>query len=339
MSTNSLRELYVEVTNYCLQSCVHCSSCAGPHVSETIPLEDLKRLIDEGIASGLECFTISGGEPLLYPQLSELMSHIKMNNLKLNLYTCGVMKSSDGMLTYINGETMDVLLKNRPDKIIFSLQGGSKEIHERITGISGSFELTIESIRSVINRGFDVELHFVPMSINLHDLGNVIAIASSMGISRVSILRLVPQGRVIDDIIISPSDGVKLKEEIDNLRQEYPEVSIRLGAPFSCVNLAGNTCSAAKNKLLISATGEIFPCEAFKSLRGTRPKFYSAPIADLWQNDTLLNQIRALEDSGISKCDSCNYYSLCNGGCPGQRMLANGDISIGPDPWCKFVTV
>lgn len=336
MRIDNLRELYVEVTNYCLQSCVHCSSCAGPQASEFIPLYNLKKLINEGINLGLECFTISGGEPLLYPKLDELMDYIKLKDLGLNLYTCGVIKSSDGNLGSISEEIVNVLTKNHPDKIIFSLQGGRKETHERVSGIPGSFELTLQSIRRVISGGFNVELHFVPMTINIHDIGNVIGMANSLGISRVSILRLVPQGRVIDNLVVPVNKSDNLYYEIEELRQKYPHISIRLGAPFSCVSMSGNICSAAKNKLLISATGEFYPCEAFKSLKGTRPTLYDTNLAEIWENDVLLNKIRSLAVEGVAKCSSCSYYSLCNGGCPGQRMLANGDISIGPDPWCKL---
>ena len=111
-------------------------------------------------------------------------------------------------------------------------------------------------------------------------------------------------------------------------------MDIRLGGPFNCVTMSGNGCSAARNKLLISATGEVFPCEAFKSLKGARPDIYNYRISDIWNNDPLLNNIRNLDTTGVINCKSCMYYPACGGGCPGERMLINGDITIGPDPWC-----
>lgn len=331
-----LSELFVEVTNYCLQSCVHCSSCAGPTVCEYIPLPSIQRLIDETIPLGLESFTISGGEPLLYPWLADLMDYVHSKNVKLSLYTCGVMKDGNGYLSAISDDMIDVIVKRCPEKMIFSVQGGSSQIHEQVSGIAGSFALTLQSIEKAVKRGLEVELHFVPMTINALDIEKVVAIADYFAIKKVSILRLVPQGRVQDEIVLPPAAGLALKERVEELRQKYPQITLRLGAPFSCVNLTGNNCSAAQNKLLISATGEIYPCEAFKSLKGTRPKIYDHSIQEIWNHDALLQKIRLIPDMGVTNCTSCQMYSLCTGGCPGQRMLANGDILLGPDPWCKI---
>ena len=115
-------------------------------------------------------------------------------------------------------------------------------------------------------------------------------------------------------------------------------MAIRMGAPFTCVNLNYSSCSAAKDKLLISATGEIYPCEAFKSLRGTRPTIYTSNLQEVWKNDPLLYALRTLDNEGVQFCYTCALFDKCNGGCPGQRMLANGNMKIGPDPLCTIMS-
>lgn len=330
-----LQELFVEVTNRCLLSCVHCSSCASPGAEQFIPLKKITSMIKETKGLGLKQFTISGGEPLLYPDLFLLLAFIKKQNLSCCLYTCGIMEN-DGRLDFIDDGISKALFDLKIDKIIFSLQGGSEQVHDQITGIPESFNLTLKSIDKVISKGLQVELHFVPMKLNIEDIESVVKTAQEIGVNRVSLLRLVPQGRCENkkDLLLSPSEGLKIAQSVKYLEVKYPKVSIRMGAPFDCITFAQIGCSAAKNKLLISASGEVFPCEAFKFLKGTRPSIYQSTIKEIWYNDSLLYKLRSL--NMIENCSVCEHYSICGGGCPGERMLFNGSVSTGPEPWCLY---
>lgn len=335
-----LKELFVEVTNQCHLSCIHCSSCASVNASESIPFDKLNLLIEQGLELGLERFTISGGEPLLYPHFFDLVCLLRRRGIEFCVYTCGVLKDSNNILRPISYDEISKIVDAKPSKMIFSLQGGTSSVHEYVNGVPGSYEVTIDSISRAVAAGLPVELHFVPMQVNGKDIELVVQTADKLGVSRVSLLRLVLQGRCTSELLLPASYGKMIAEEVEELRLRYPAVDIRLGAPFNCITMSGTLCSAAKNKLLISASGEVFPCEAFKFLRGTRPTIYNLQLRNIWLNDKLLNQLRALSDDGqVNNCIGCNNFTACGGGCPGERMLAYGDICMGPDPWCVKTTL
>lgn len=334
MGEYSIKELFVEVTNYCLQGCIHCSSCAGPLNFQSIPIERLRSLIEEAIPMGLESFTISGGEPLLYPDLLPLISFINQKKLSFNLYTCGIGESIDKKIVPLSNELLDQLVSHNIKKLTFSLQGASPKIHERVSGLMGSYETTLESIRRAIYKKILVELHFVPMTVNWEEIESVVKIATELGITQVSLLRLVQQGRCDDSLMLSEARKAEFGPFVEELRVKYPTVNIRLGAPFNCVTLASKDCNAARDKLLISANGEVFPCEAFKFKKGTRPTIYNKTIRDIWENDKLLNDIRSTDQTGIEYCNDCYLYSACKAGCAGQRERSTGNLFIGPDPDC-----
>lgn len=329
-----LEELFVEVTNRCLMGCVHCSSCAGPDTKEYIPIGEIKRLIENAMPLGLKSFTISGGEPFLYPHLEELASHIVKRGLALNIYSCGIIKDEQTN-TYLSLSLKELgpIAKLNPHKLIFSLHGG-RGSHESITGIHGSFNITVNSIKAAMSLGIEVEIHFVPMTLNSHALHDVIKLASDIGVKRVSLLRLVNHGRCLDHLVLSPEQEDSLYEDAQKFRMQYPVVDVRMGSPYNCITMSGKPCSAGKNKLLISGTGEVFPCEAFKSLKGQRPTIYELPLEELWFNDSLLNQVRDLNLYGAPSCQSCYHYRQCGGGCHGERMIANERIDVGVDPLC-----
>ncbi|MDD4239540.1 MAG: radical SAM protein [Desulfotomaculaceae bacterium] len=335
-----LKELFVEVTNSCLLYCRHCSSEASAANKEYIPARQLYRLIDEGIHLGLEKLTISGGEPVQYHELFQVLEYAAAKGIELAVYSCGVVEDDDGNLAPLSEQLVKHLIAAGTAKVIFSIHGGSAGTHDYITRVAGSFALTLESIKRVLSAGLPVELHFVPMNVNVNEIPEVMALASSLGIGQVSLLRLVQQGRCrenAEDLMLSGKKAVVVVKQVKQLKNWYRDINIRLGAPFNCVKDGDITpCSASQNKLLISATGEVFPCEAFKFLKGKRNKIYDWPLEELWFNDDLLNKLRSLHLQDIVMCSECAEIEKCRGGCPGERMLFNRDVSTGPEPWCRL---
>ena len=125
-----------------------------------------------------------------------------------------------------------------------------------------------------------------------------------------------------------------LQEMYNAYKDGYKNVKVRFGTPFNCITYHGGRCTAGLNKLLINAYGEILPCEAFKYLHGQRPTIYQHDIAEVWQNDPLLDELRDIDLNTVSTCCHCSHKEGCRGGCPGQRRHLNGDFRKGPDPSC-----
>ena len=333
MKTFLIRDLFVEITNFCGQGCAHCSSCAGMQAADTISYKNLRSLVKQAMPLGLKTFTLSGGEPLLHPDVIPFLRFLQQNHVYSNIYTCGVYISRVKKMEPIPDDLLQVMTSSSVQRVIFSLQGGSSRVHEKISGLRGSFDITKKSIKKVCAKGIPVELHFVPMRWNINELHKIVQFASIHGIKRVSLLRLVPQGRCSENLMLSYEQKRLLYETVLALRVQYPHLEIRMGAPFNCISLAGAACTAAQDKLLISAKGEIFPCEAFKFLRGTRPTIYRNTLKEVWENDQLLNNIRNMIGHNDG-CEGCEFCALCRGGCHGQRLQENGSLLSGVDPDC-----
>nr|DAK26539.1 MAG TPA: putative Fe-S oxidoreductase [Caudoviricetes sp.] len=332
MKSFMIRDLFIEITSLCAEKCVHCSSCAGTSITDNIPFSTLCSLVEQALPLGLKNLTLSGGEPLLHSDVIPFLKFLQEKQVSSNIYTCGVYIFKK-KLEPIPDAMIQAFVSSSVKRVIFSLQGGSAHVHENVSGIPGSFEITRKSIDKVCEARIPVELHFVPMRLNVDDLDEVIRYASTKGIKKVSLLRLVPQGRCSEGLLLSYEQKQQLYERVTILRTQYPYIEIRTGTPFNCISLAGIYCTAAQNKLLISARGEIFPCEAFKFLRGTRPTIYKHTLEDVWENDRLLNDIRNMLSQKDS-CTDCEFARLCRGGCHGQRLQANGSLTGGIDPDC-----
>lgn len=331
---NELRELYIEVGSKCYLNCKHCSSESCAISEDTISTHKLCSLLKEGKLLGANSLTISGGEPLLHEGLSEFACFATKIGYSVKMYSCGVLKEG-GKFVSICDEIFNGLKKNGIRTLIFSLHG-KPETHDYITSLKGSYLITLESIKRAIVKGFKVEIHTVPMKVNFTEIPYVFNLAKELGIKQVSLLRLVPQGRLRENpqLIMDKQDYLSFRKIINSIKDD--KVNLRLGSPFSCLFTDRvNSCSAGKNKLLIGPNGDVCPCEAFKTiLKGRSSNIYDTDLGDIWLNDSVLNMIRKLSIDQVSHCNSCEASNNCNGGCIGERIIKYGSPKEGPDPIC-----
>lgn len=330
-----IEELFIEITNHCLQRCIHCSSDADCNQYAEIPFENVQDTVQRLMSMGLRSVVLSGGEPFLHPDLFAIVDFLKSRGLRYSLYTCGVIGGPQGPAS-IPDNVFERIKSNCLDKVIFSLHAGTQATQARIAGIPSSFSLVLDSIRAAKKCDIEVEVHVVPMSINYAELEQVLDVADELGVSKVSFLRFVPQGRGTEQLRLNREQFLGLQQLYRKYQNGYKHVKIRFGTPFNCITYHGGHCTAGINKVLINAYGEILPCEAFKYLHGQRPTIYQRDIGEVWQSDPLLNELRAVHVDSVSTCDVCPYKDGCHGGCPGQRKHLNGDFRKGPDPSCIF---
>lgn len=328
-----LSEIYLELLDKCLLACRHCSTSASRQGEKILGIDTVRKVIAEAKALGAAHLTLSGGEPLLYPGIWDVLAYAQSQGFETTVYTSGIIASRSGPGPIAGGTSRK--LSKYASKVITSLHGPNAATHDYITATPGSFALSLESIRCLAKHNL-VEVHMVPMKTNYRSVGQVFALCARLGVNQVSLLRLVPQGRCLRNpqLLMSPAEYHSFRLLVESL--EGDGLAIRKGAPFRCLFFAAaGSCSAGQDKVLIGPDGTVLPCEAFKFCRqGSNVK--AMTLREIWQHDARLNLVRTARTAPIHHCSSCSHYAQCLGGCPGQRMLANGDMLAGPDPACLY---
>src|SRR5579859_1794017 len=222
----TLKELKIELTQRCPLACVHCSTSSHRRQSSSLPHGTVIRLLQEAAELGVEKVVFTGGEPLVYPNLREVISAATQVGIHPTLYTTGIL---DDLLSPISAEQAAALVRIGIRRFIFSVYSGSAAIHESITRY-GTFAPTLAAIRSAVATDVPVEMHFVAMRRNFRHFPDVVALAEGLGAARVSVLRFVPQGRGLriqasEDL--SSSELTELGEMIERSRYRHPAVKIR----------------------------------------------------------------------------------------------------------------
>ncbi len=238
-------EITFEVTNKCNNKCLHCSTEAGPEGTKELTIKQITDMCDYYRPNWAN---ISGGEALLHPKIFEIIKHIKKRRIRIRLYTCG----------NIETRYIDKALSLGVNKIIFGIESINPQTHDYITGVPGSFNTTMANLKYTILRGHHPQVHLVPMMSNQDELELSIQKLKDLGVERVSLLRLVVQGRAKENKHIIPDN--KILDTVNELKEKYGEF-VRLGSPYDY----SIPCSAGIGKLVVTSDYKVTPCETFKS--------------------------------------------------------------------------
>lgn len=260
-----LNEISIEILQRCPNRCIYCSSHSNPQATHIISFEIIKRVIDDAKVLGCKTVCLSGGEPFLHPQIIEIITYISELRLSCYVYTSGIYVKNNAVYSSLPNEYIEAI-RGMVNKIIFNFEADTPELYDQIMGTDvGGFKLMKQSIRDCVSSGLAVEAHVVPMQINFRHLKSIFDMCYQLGVIKISILRLVLQGRALENL-----PQVKLSSEanrdvfklIKKIQAEF-HGKVRIGLPYSD-NSCKIYCKAATDKINIRYDGNVYPCEVFK---------------------------------------------------------------------------
>lgn len=343
--TGDLEEVKIELTKKCPLSCVHCSSEASSDDPLQLSRESVISLISQSNKMKIKSVAFSGGEPLLWPWISEAVTESHLKGLNSSLYSTGINLNNNG------ANDINSLAERGLGRVIFSLYSPFKESHEAITRQSGSFGKTTTVMRELRENNIPREIHFVPIKLNFTHLAKLIDLAKELNVKKISILRFVPHGRGItlknSNEMLSRKETIELRKLILECKSQN-DVEIRLGSPYNILILNEDIdCIAARKTICIGPNGNIYPCDAFKSIEpseiGIVDKYHNIlehSLKECWEKSAYLNAIRGYLTTPFEQpCSCCEHLTKCKSGCLAQKVIDQESIDDGKivkraDPLC-----
>ena len=309
----SLNEITIEVTQQCPNHCIYCSSLSDMKKTERLNYSTIIQVVDDAVALGAKTVSLSGGEPFLREDIVEIVDYIQCKGLKLRLYSSGIY-SDGGIHTSIPTKLLEAV-KDKIDALIFNYEAIDAELYATIMGTEAvNLAVLDETIHRAIALGIPVEAHLVPMHCNYHQIPDVLSKLYSIGVKNVSLLRLVPQGRVLENkelVEMSVEEQEELKKIMAKCQETY-QGKIRLGLPFSAKRAA---CGTGSIKLTVRYDGYVFPCEAFKDgmmeiNKGVKPENVKEKrLKNIYEESGYLKVVR----EGLQAYSGCEGNEYCYG--------------------------
>ena len=293
-----LSEISIEILQRCPNRCIYCSSHSNPQATHIISFEIIKNIIDDAKSLGCKTVCLSGGEPFLHPQILDIISYIAKQQLICYVYTSGIYMKAE-VYSSLPNEYIEAI-RGMVDKVIFNVEADSSALYDQIMGTDvGGFDMMKKSINDCVSSGLVVETHVVPMQVNFKHLKSIFEMCYQLGVSKVSILRLVLQGRALENLSLvklSGKDNREVTKLIKALNESY-KGKVRIGLPYSDSNCR-IYCKAASDKINVRYDGNVYPCEVFKddllnTKLGCEPdNVWKDSFYDLYQNSPYLNVVR-----------------------------------------------
>ena len=293
-----LSEISIEILQRCPNRCIYCSSHSNPQATHIIPFEIIKNVIDDAKSLGCKTVCLSGGEPFLHPQILDIISYIAKQQLICYVYTSGIYMK-DEVYSSLPNEYIEAI-RGMVDKVIFNVEADSSALYDQIMGTDvGGFDMMKKSINDCVSSGLVVETHVVPMQVNFKHLKSIFEMCYQLGVSKVSILRLVLQGRALENLSLvklSGKDNREVTKLIKALKEAY-KGKVRIGLPYSDSNCR-IYCKAASDKINVRYDGNVYPCEVFKddllnAKLGCEPdNVWKDSFYDIYKSSPYLNVVR-----------------------------------------------
>ncbi len=325
-----LKSVFLHLTSRCNLSCLHCYTSGSQHESNRdLPGPFISRIIDELADHGGTSMTLSGGEPLLHPEIR--------NILKQAAPKAGVRLLTNG--TLIDREWAD-FLADLNIYVQISIDGSSKEIHDSIRG-RGTFEKSLKAVEYLQAAGLGDRINFCTtvMNQNLHDLPSIISLSQRLGLPLVRFLPLRRKGMAKREWEAIGS-GLTIRDS-----QRFYEYTSRLqrnggsGVEISC-GLSGflvkmpeefeddDTWCPVGTRLVIDFNGDAYPCVLMMEHQFRLGNAFHDSLDKIIQSKSMAGVCQALSDrrTKIKECAACTWRNLCQAGCMGQALEYKGTI-------------
>lgn len=145
----------------CNLTCKHCYALSADHdYPGELGFDEIGSVMDDLKAFGVPVLILSGGEPLLRPDLFEIAARAKELRFYVGLSTNG---------TLIDAAMADRIAAQRFDYVGISLDG-MRETHDRFRRKQGAFDASLAAVRLLRERGVKVGLRYTMTEMNAADL-------------------------------------------------------------------------------------------------------------------------------------------------------------------------
>lgn len=304
----------IDLTYRCNNNCHHCWLWLSENSSEKrreLSFPDWRHIVDEARSQGCQSWMISGGEPMIHPDFTEIFDYLTSKAITYSLNTNG---------TLITPEIAR-LMKRKGSKMI-ALYGADRNVHDMITRNPGSFDEMMKGISLLKDFGVGFTVQVVPMKDNWHQLDKMTGLAKSLSSSY----------RIGASWLYYSSSGTAAKNKEIESQRLSPEQVVKLDPPnpgydskielANCsLNLTKNDqtddrifaeCISQRNSFHVDPYGKMTFCSFVKD-PSLRYDLLKGDFKEAWDDfiPSLSDKVRGGKEY-LNNCKSCEKSDDCS---------------------------
>lgn len=306
----ALERIFLELTQRCNFSCMHCymSASSGTDLSNELSFDEVCNIIDQADAMGVYRIDFTGGEIFTRKDLFSILEYTSKKFMITNIFTNGY---------YLTQDVCERLNALGNIHIIFiSLDDHHADLHDRFRGMPGSFDRVINAIENLKRLKIRTVINLTINNMNIDHIQETLRYCNSYLNTETRIAPILYVGR-----------GKCFEEQVLNQDEVFHAMQVTLKAKLSCIMSEEKrdqdllpSCGVGHKMLYIRAEGEVCLCPTLSSRE--HPDFKlgdvrKTDISKIW-NESLF---RKKFQNTNCKNKKCEFYVCCKGGCRSRAYL------------------
>ncbi len=278
-------KVIINITYDCINACEFCA--VSNRVRKSIPHERIVAILDEHRARGIENVDFDGGEPMLHPALLDVVGHAARSGYRqINVTTNG--------RRLADPETARALFESGVTSILISLHGDRPEIHDAITGKTGSFAETLAGIDNILalnavaGRPVDFGVNVTICRRNLDNIGALARMMAARGVPKMNFQFLTPFGAASAGLV--------------------PDQALAARAVEAIIRDVGDRMRI----YVVNAQMCLFGPEFEDHLLNDLQKL-GRTMVFVWEEEVNLFKYLAEKRVRRPQCDACRHFLVCDG--------------------------
>jgi len=335
----------------CNLTCKHCYSIsADKDFPNELNTDQVYEVMDDLKRFKVPVLILSGGEPLLHPDIFDIAHRAKAMGFYTALSTNG---------TLIDASNIGKIAAVGFDYLGISIDG-IKETHDKFRRKEGAFDSSIKGLRLCRDQGIKVGLRFTMTQDNADELPQLLGLMDNEGVDKFYFSHLNYAGRGNknrkDDVFLqttrwamdllfdraladakaerstefvtgnNDADGVYMLHWVE---KNFPEKASHIHAKLA--QWGGN--SSGVNISNIDNQGYVHPDTMWWNYNLGNVKARS--FSEIWQDtsDPIISGLKAHPRSVSGRCGECCHFDICGGNTRVRAMQLTGD-AWSEDPAC-----
>lgn len=332
--TPPLGMLYFYLTEGCNLRCRHCWLAPQFQTEKkrypALEPDLFRHILHQAKPLGLTGVKLTGGEPLMHPQIGTILAILREEKLRFNVETNGVLCTSELARDLVGSGMYHVSV---------SLDGADTETHEWVRGVEGCFDAAVSGIRNLVAAGIRPQVIMSLMRRNVGQIEGFVRMAESLGASSVKFNLVQPTARGekmhekgetlgIEELI---SLGKWIENDLARAAKirlffSHPAAFRPLGKMFGregdcgICGIRGILGVLAGGSYALCGIGETVPELVFGHAS-------TDSLCDVWGGSPVLKEIREgmpLRLEGV--CGECLMKGVCLGSCIAQNYYRSRNL-------------
>ena len=291
------RTLLLLINRGCNLTCAFCDLWENP---EYMPLDRVKSLLHEAVKIQTKTVVITGGEPLMHPELEAVVQEAVRFGLAVNITTNGLLVKRHWHWLQSSGVA----------SLSFSLDG-LEEVHDRLRGQKGAFARTMKAIELVRSRSeIPCSVYCTVTNQNVHQLYQLYSICKALGVN----FDFWPVNDAPELYLRTEQEQQEWREQVQRILEDSPTFAKRQTFYRDALTyhaeepIQNRRCLGFVEQYGVRYNGDFMPCCVWGATDLIEGNVFETPLSSLWNSDSVQKVRQQMVKVGCQ--EPCFNHSL-----------------------------